>query len=312
VALGGTRAVALLGVDGHVVEVEADISPGVVAFVLVGLPDASLVEARDRVRAAVANAGFRLPPRRVTVSLSPASLPKAGSGFDLAIAVAVLAAAGALDPASAGRHAHVGELGLDGRLRPVRGVLPAVLAAARAGVTAVVVPAANAAEARLVAGVGVHAVATLADVVRLHGGQAEAPPGASAPESLPALDAPARPRATPDLADVVGQPDGRLAVEVAAAGGHHLYLLGPPGAGKTMLAARLPGLLPDLEDDEAVEVTAVHSLAGTLEPAAGLLRRPPFQDPHHTATVPSIVGGGSVIARPGAASLAHPSVPRCT
>lgn len=308
-ALGGTRAVALVGVDGHVVEVEADISPGVVAFVLVGLPDASLVEARDRVRAAVANAGYRLPARRVTVSLSPASLPKAGSGFDLAIAVCVLAAAGALDPASARRSVHVGELGLDGRLRPVRGVLPAVLAARRVGVRDVVVPAANASEARLVPGMRVHAAVTLADVVRRHGGTALEPEGGGAGAALvPVVDGPARPQAVLDLADVVGQPEARWAVEVAAAGGHHLYLLGPPGAGKTMLAARLPGLLPDLGDDEAVEVTAVHSLAGTLDPAAGLLRRPPYEDPHHTATVAAVVGGGSGLPRPGAASRAHRGV----
>ncbi|MFP5333717.1 MAG: YifB family Mg chelatase-like AAA ATPase [Actinomycetes bacterium] len=306
--LGRTQAVALVGLAGHVVEVEAHVATGLPAFVLVGLPDASLAESRDRVRAALTNAGFSLPNRRVTVNLSPASLPKTGSGFDLAIAVVLLAAAQRVDPLAAARAVHVGELGLDGRLRPVRGVLPSVLAAVRAGRRRVVVPEGNAAEARLVPGVEVVSAVELADVVVAHGGDLEGVPRRRAePVSHVVVDGP-RGGAAPDLADVVGQKDARSALEVAAAGGHHLFLLGPPGAGKTMLASRLPGLLPDLTDEEAVEVTAIHSVAGTFDAASGLLRRPPFEDPHHTASPAAVVGGGSGLPRPGAASRAHRGV----
>lgn len=306
--LGRTQAVALMGLEGHLVEVEADVASHLPSFVLVGLPDASLSEARDRVRAATANSGFALPPRRITVNLSPASLPKAGSGFDLAVAVAVLAACRQVDPASAQATVHLGELGLDGRLRPVRGVLPALLAAARAGRTRVVVPAGNLAEARLVPNVEVMGAVTLRDVVRAHGG---APPGLDGdvePVRLATAAPPTRDRDPADLADVLGQAEARAALEVAAAGGHHLLMVGPPGAGKTMLASRLPGLLPDLDDEAAVEVTAVHSVAGTFDPARGLVRRPPFEDPHHTATTAAVVGGGSGVPRPGAASRAHRGV----
>jgi magnesium chelatase family protein len=335
VALGRALAVGLVGLEGHVVEVEADVAPGLPAFTLVGLPDTSLVEARDRVRAATGNAGCPLPSRRITVNLSPAALPKSGTSFDLAVSAALLAATGQADPASVAACVHLGELGLDGRVQRVRGVLPAVLAAVRAGHRCVVVPRGNAGEAELVPGVRVVAVRSLRDLLSFHRGldpEDDAPPGdgggtdgassgrastAGAGEPRPEDDgsgggrAPAvlqrRPPA-PDLQDVVGQVEARYALEVAAAGGHHLLLTGPPGAGKTMLAARLPGLLPDLEEAQALEVTAVHSVAGTLPPLAGLVRRPPFEDPHHTATVAALVGGGSGLPRPGAASRAHRGV----
>jgi magnesium chelatase family protein len=312
VALGRSRAVALVGVHGHLVEVEADIASGLPAFSMVGLPDASLVEARDRVRAAAANTGCGLPMRRITVNLSPAGLPKAGTAFDLAVAAALLAASGEVQPERAAGWVHVGELGLDGRVRGVRGVLPAVVAALDAGSPNVVVPAANAVEAQLVPGAEVAPVRRLADVLALHRGELTPAEARARPPDPDDEEAPnaagARPFHAGDLADVVGQPEARRALEVAAAGGHHLFLLGPPGAGKTMLAARLPGLLPDLEDLQALEVTAIHSLAGTLDPAAGLVRRPPFEDPHHTATVAALVGGGSGLPRPGAASRAHRGV----
>lgn len=332
-ALGRALAVGLVGLEGHLVEVEADVSSGLPAFALVGLPDASLAEARERVRAATGNAGCPLPPRRITVNLSPAALPKSGTAFDLAVAAALLAATGQVAPESVAGCVHLGELGLDGRVRFVRGVLPAVLSAVRNGWSRVVVPAENLREAQLVPGARVVAVRSLRDVVALHRGLplddgfvdelvAEPDGGAVAP-----LAAGERPRGTQsegaapgppgngspwgrggDLADVVGQAPARHALEVAAAGGHHLLLVGPPGAGKTMLAARLPGLLPDLEETDALEVTAVHSVAGTLDAAAGLVRRPPFEDPHHTATVTALVGGGSGLPRPGAASRAHRGV----
>ncbi|MGO1317929.1 MAG: YifB family Mg chelatase-like AAA ATPase [Cellulomonadaceae bacterium] len=304
-SLGRTRAVALVGLSGHVVEVEAHIAASVPGFTLIGLPDAALQEARDRVRAAVASCGLRWPQRKITVNLSPASLRKHGSGFDLAVAVATLAGARLLDPARVTDVVHLGELGLDGRLHPVRGVLPAVAAAARAGLTTVVVPLADVDEARLVPGVEVWGAATLAEVAYRHGARIDEPRALPAREAVVVAQAEVR---APDLRDVLGQVAARTALEVAAAGGHHLLLVGPPGAGKTMLAARLPGLLPDLDDTASLEVTAVHSVAGTLNAAAGLVRRPPFEDPHHTATAASIVGGGSGLPRPGAASRAHRGV----
>ncbi|MDN4475701.1 YifB family Mg chelatase-like AAA ATPase [Demequina sp. SYSU T00192] len=294
----------LTGLAGHVIDVEAHVARGLPAFTIVGLPDASLAEAKDRVRAAVASSGVEWPRHRITVNLSPASLPKSGPATDLAIAVAVLAAARTVDAERARDLVLVGELGLDGRVRPVRGVLPAVAAAVEAGAVHVVVPAGNAAEAALVAGARVDGAAALATVLRALGADAH-------PESVEAVRAPVVARARtepPDLADVRGQETARAALEVAAAGGHHLLMLGPPGAGKTMLAERLPGILPDLDDAEAVRVTAVHSLAGTFDASHGLLRRPPFEAPHHTASSAAIVGGGAGLARPGAVSLAHAGV----
>lgn len=302
--LGRARAVALVGLTGHVVEVEAFLAASVPGFALVGLPDASLAEARDRVRAAVASSGLAWPQRKITINLSPASLPKTGASYDLAIAVALLAGHGVLgrDPSDV---VHLGELGLDGRLRPVHGVLPAVKAAVDAGLPRVVVPSANAAEARLVPGAEVLALDSLAQVLHAYGADVPAPGDV---EPVPLVVRRHERAEVGDLADVVGQREARDALEVAAAGGHHLLFVGPPGAGKTMLASRLPGILPDLPEPDAVEVTAVHSLAGSFDPSDGLVRRPPFEDPHHTATAAAVVGGGSGMPRPGAASRAHRGV----
>ncbi|MFF3856947.1 YifB family Mg chelatase-like AAA ATPase [Micromonospora sp. NPDC002575] len=292
--------VGLVGVTGHVVEVEADLAPGLPAVAISGLPDTALHEARDRVRAAIVNSGQRWPNRRITLNLLPATLPKFGSAFDLAIAVALLGGSGELPLLPLERVVVLGELGLDGTVRPVRGVLPMVAAAARAGLHRVVVPVGNAAEAAVIPGVRVRAVDTLHRMVGFvrDGTPLIEPPG----------PAPADGPDGPDLSEVAGQALGRRALEVAAAGGHHLALFGPPGAGKTMLAERLPSILPELDDDAALEVTALHSIAGLLPAGGRLLRRPPFQAPHHTATVASLVGGGSGLARPGAVSLAHRGV----
>jgi magnesium chelatase family protein len=298
-----TYGVALIGVQGHVIEIEADIAAGIPTVQLIGLPDTALHEARDRVRAAVVNSGFGWPNRRVTVGLSPASLPKSGSGFDLAIATAVLAANGVIPAAALQSVVFLGELALDGRIRPIRGVLPAVLAATEAGLTKVMVPTDNAAEAALVPGARPVPVDDLTELVSLFqgNGQARAVPE---PRVLGDRDN----RMPPDLAHVGGQREGRRAVEIAAAGGHHLLLTGPPGTGKTMLAERLPGLLPDLDHEESLEVTAIHSVAGILPSGSPLITRPPFRQPHHSATIPALVGGGSGLLRPGAASQAHKGV----
>jgi len=291
------RAVGLVGLEGHVVTVEADVAEGLPGLILSGLPDAALNEARDRVRAAIVNSGEDWPRRRITVNLLPAGLPKYGSAFDLAIAAVLLAGTGMLPLAGLEDAALIGELGLDGRVRSVRGVLPMVLAAVRAGVGRVIVPSGNAAEATLVPGVTVRAADTLRRVIDFIRGSGPLPEAHSAaePEQGDGLD----------LADVVGQERGRFALELAAAGRHHLAYFGAPGAGKTMLAQRLPTILPPLDDAAALEVTAVHSIAGALPAEARLIRRPPFQAPHHTASAPALVGGGSGLARPGALSLAH-------
>ncbi|MEV0617881.1 YifB family Mg chelatase-like AAA ATPase [Nonomuraea sp. NPDC050404] len=301
-AVARTRSVALMGVSGRTVEVEADVGNGLAGIHLIGLPDTALSEARDRVRSAMVNSHYPWPDARIIVSLFPASLPKRGSQFDLAIAVAILGAAGVVPAERIAEPFFLGELGLDGRLRPVRGILPSVLGAAKHGDVTVVVPSANSAEAVLVPDVQVVPVADLRQLVEWLRGGADPPK----PEAEEFVETPRGSSSTDlDLADVVGQPVARRALEVCAAGGHNLWMLGPPGTGKTMLAERLPTLLPDLELDHALEVTAIHSVAGVLPPNAPMMSRPPFVSPHHTATSAAIIGGGSTVVRPGAVSLAH-------
>ncbi|MBY6367351.1 YifB family Mg chelatase-like AAA ATPase [Rhodococcoides corynebacterioides] len=299
-ALGRAFSVAVTGIDGVLVEIEADVGRGLPGVHVVGLPDTALQESRDRVRAAVTNSGQDWPVSKVVLALSPATLPKVGSVYDLAMACAVLGAARVVPADPLLTTVLLGELALDGRVRTVRGILPAVLAARRAERTRVIVPTGSLAEAGLVSGIEVRGASHLREVVDWMRGRGDL----AVPESATEVGA----DRYEDLADVAGQADARWAVEVAAAGAHHLMLTGPPGIGKTMLAGRLPGLLPPLTEEQALEVTAVHSVAGTLTPERPLITAAPFVAPHHTSTVASLVGGGSGVARPGAVSRAHHGV----
>lgn len=292
-------SVALQGLSGRMVEVEAALVPGLPRTVIVGLPDASISEAKERCKAAFSSAKFDWPTKAVTINLTPATLPKRGSHYDLAIVAAVWAAEGKVPYDALAGTVLLGELGLDGRVRSVRGLLPALLAACHEGFRRAIVPMAQLAQAELVDGLSVFGVDSLFDVMTILQGGAVAQVRDVAPASEP--DAVA-----PDLADVIGQPSARWALEVAAAGRHHLYFGGPPGAGKSMLAERLPGLLPDLEPEEALEVACVRSLS--LEQEAQLEVRPPFEAPHHSSPPASVIGGGLKFPGPGAISRAHKGI----
>lgn len=305
------RTVSLDGALGHLIDVQADVSPGAVGVTLVGRPDASLNESRDRCRMAIHNSHLDWPAtKRITVLLSPADLLKSGTHFDLAIAVAVLAASGQVPDASLAGAALIGELTLDGRLRSVPGVLPMVLAAAERGVRRVFVPEPHAREAAMVPEVEVFGMRSLAQVVaELRGEEVPDAPPVAAMSGSRLLSWRGEQRLEElDMADLVGLSDARYAVEVAAAGGHHVMLTGPKGSGKTSIAERIPTILPDLSRAEALELTAIHSLAGALEPGDGLLTRPPFAAPHHDASKASLIGGGLGSVRPGELSRSHNGV----
>lgn len=295
--------VSLIGLNGTIIEIEAEISSNLPAFVLVGLPDASLMEAKDRVRAAAMNSGMPLPGRRVTVNLSPASVPKKGASYDLAIAMSILAASGKTAIGALDGWIHLGELGLDGAVRGVPGVLPALLAAKRAGWTRFIVPAVNMAEAALVSGVQVLGAKALVEVAKFHGAEVVAEDLVS---EIPHLLEESNGH-LPDLADVIGQEEAIEALTLAAAGGHHMLMVGPPGVGKTMLAERLPSILPSLTFEESLETTALRSIAG-YETSTNLSMKPPFEAPHHTASMTSLIGGGSSLPKPGLISLANHGV----
>ena len=302
--LARLESAAVLGVDAYPVHVEVDVGLGLPFFRMVGLPDASVRESRDRVRAAIRNSGYDFPSHRITINLAPADVRKAGSSFDLPIALGLLAAQGVLRAPNLESLVIVGELSLDGTIHAARGVLPIAAAARRRQAAALLLPAANAPEAAVVDGLRLLPVRTLREAVEVLNRPAGEWPTAPAPTNL-AERPPAEP--PPDLSDLRGQALARRALEIAAAGGHNLLMIGPPGAGKTMLARRLPGILPPLTFEEAIDCTAIHSVAGTLPRGIGLLSDRPFRAPHHTVSDVALVGGGTV-PRPGEISLAHHGV----
>ena len=301
-SLAIAKCISLIGLNGSVIDVEADIGIGLPGFTLLGLPDAALSESRDRVRAALINSGETWPNKRVTISLSPAWLPKRGSGFDLAIAAALLAASDAAPMDRLNNVIILGELTLEGKIKGILGILPALMAAKKAGFEKAIVPVVNAQEAGLVSGLEILAMSTLKEcALWIRTGEtlthsfAENYVEKNGSEEL-------------DLSEVGGQLQARKALEISAIGGHHLLMIGPPGAGKTMLAARLPSILPPLDREGALEVTALHSLAGKVSQDSPLITQPPFVAPHHSATRAALVGGGGVNIKPGACSLAHNGV----
>jgi magnesium chelatase family protein len=297
--LASLRTAALLGLEACPVNVEVDVSLGMPVFTMVGLPDTSVRESRDRVRSAIRNSGFEFPSHRITVNLGPADIRKAGASFDLPIALGILAAQGIVERRHITDVLLFGELSLDGSIQPTRGALPVAAAARRGGMSGMLLPTANAGEAAIVSGLDLFPASSLADAVE------------ALNHPIPALVQPPVPvRAAgemADLADVRGQLLARRAIEIASAGGHNVLLVGPPGAGKTLIARRMPGVLPPLAFEEALEVTAIHSVAGLLPSGAGLVRERPFRAPHHTISDVALVGGGSQ-PRPGEVSLAHHGV----
>lgn len=304
-AIGSTLSVGLIGLKAFVIQIQAFISPGLPYFSIIGLPDTSLSEARERVKSACQACGFSWPQTRVTVNMSPAALPKRGPGHDLAIAASVLAASGAIPHDCLEGTVVLGEVNLDGSVLPIQGLLPIMLHAEERGIRRMIVPYRNLAEANMIEGIETTAVRHVGELIELMGGNARY---ACVEEPLvqeddtPSADAQAQSIA--DMSEVLGQDHAKWALQVAAAGGHHMLMIGPPGSGKTMLASRLPSIMCPLTDTEQLEVASIRSLCGTL-PRYGITDVPPYEAPHHTASMAALVGGGAGIAGPGAITRAH-------
>ena len=303
-AIGSALSVGLIGLKAFIVQIQAFVSPGLPYFSIIGLPDTSLSEARERVKSACQASGFKWPETRVTVNLSPASMPKKGSSHDLAIAASVLSAAGAIAHDCLAGTIVLGEVNLDGTVLPINGLLPIMLHAREQGIATIIVPYANLDEARLVPDVKAIGVRHVGELIELMGGDADY----RIPEATHAVNADvgATGMCPPpgDMSEVMGQQAAKWALEVAAAGGHHLMMTGPPGTGKTMLASRIPGIMSPLNETEQLEVASIRSLCGTL-PGYGISDVPPFEAPHHTASTAALVGGGAGLAQPGAITRAH-------
>ncbi len=294
------KSMGIAGVEGYLVDVEVDIAQGLPGFDVVGLPGTAVKESRDRVRAALKNCGFSFPVSHITVNLAPADIKKEGSVYDVPLLLALLRAAGQLQVQTDGM-AFVGELSLTGEIRPIHGVLPMVIAARNAGMHTVFIPSENTAEGAVVDGITVYAIDHIKSLLAHFSGEAPLSPIVKT-EFCPHAD-----NTVPDFSEVMGQAVPRRAMEIAAAGCHNILLVGPPGSGKSMLAKRLPSILPNMTREEALEATAIHSIAGVLPSDVGLLRSRPFRSPHHTVSLPGLAGGGT-IPRPGEISLAHNGV----
>ena len=296
-----TKAIALVGLTGHLIDIEADIGNGVPGFNLLGLPDAALSEARDRVRSALINSGAHWPNKRITLALSPAALPKRGSAFDCAIALALLGAAEDLSLDRVGDALILGELTLDGRIKSVPGVLPSLRSAALQNISRAILPTENCHEGALVSGVEIFHFAHLRELISWCRG------GDYLPAPSPQLSSEESKNFALDFSDISGQESAKAAIEIGAVGGHHLAMVGPPGVGKSMLAERIPSILPPLSESDSLEVTSLHSIAGKISPnsTAPLITTPPFVAPHHTITRAGLIGGGATVISPGACSLAH-------
>jgi magnesium chelatase family protein len=302
-AIGSALSVGLIGLKAFIIQIQAFVSPGLPYFSIIGLPDTSLSEARERVKSACQASGFKWPETRVTVNLSPASMPKKGSSHDLAIAASVLSASGIIGHDCLADTIVLGEVNLDGTVLPVNGLLPIMLHAREQGIRQVIVPHANADEARLIGDIDVISVRHVGELIELMGGHASY----RIPDTQRDIETGMNvtPYPSPgDMCEVVGQESTKWALEVAAAGGHHLLMTGPPGTGKTMLASRMPGIMSPLNEAEQLEVASIRSLCGTL-PNYGISDVPPFEAPHHTASMASLVGGGAGLAQPGAITRAH-------